>query len=150
MTVELTGFFPIPERADAALDKLDDAGFDISSASLVTGEDATTALHTRLASAQRGRAATGALVGGGIALLLSTLMFVPAMGSDGSYPWLVSLSLVAMSALLAAAIGGYYGMGVEKLTVLVGLSTSRERVGEAKRILHAAGARFLAVRAVNT
>ena len=42
MTVELTGFFPVPERADAALDKLNDAGFDISSASLVAGEDAKT------------------------------------------------------------------------------------------------------------
>ncbi|MEP7362720.1 MAG: hypothetical protein ABI972_05650 [Acidobacteriota bacterium] len=147
MTVELTGFFPIPERADAALGKLGDAGFDVDSASLVTGEDAKSALHRRLATARRGRAATGAMAGGGIAVLLSAVLFLPAIRLEGPYPWLILCSLTALSAMLAAGLGAFYGMGVEKHTVLIGLSMSRERVGEAKRILRAAGARFLAVRA---
>ncbi len=148
MNMEISGFFPVPERAGAALGKLGEAGFDTSAASMVTGEDAKSALHSRLASAKRGRAAAGALIGGGLAMLVSTAFFLPALGSEGSQPWMVSLSLAALTAILAAAIGGFYGMGVEKNTILVGLLISRDRVAEAKHILHAAGARFLSVRAV--
>ena len=147
--MELTGFFPVPERADNALDLLGEAGFNVSSASMVTGEDAKSALHKRLATAKRGRAALGAVICGGLTLAVSAAISLVAIGSDRSVPWLAGGSIAALSALLGAAIGGFYGMAVEKETVLVGLLISRERVGEAKRILHSAGARFLTVSAAN-
>jgi hypothetical protein len=59
-------------------------------------------------------------------------------------------SFVALSGLLGAAIGGYYGMGVEKESVLVGVMVPRERVDEAINTLRAAGGRFINIRPVTS
>ena len=141
--MELSGFFPIPERATAALDLLRKAGFDVEHASIVTGEDARSVLHKRLAAAKRGRAAAGALVCGGISLILAVILVAPA---QPPFPWFAVAAFVALSGLLGAAIGGYYGMGVEKESVLVGLVVPRERMDEALNILRAAGGRFINIR----
>jgi hypothetical protein len=145
--MELTGFFPVPERANAALDLLREAGFNVTSASIVTGEDAKSALHKRLAAAKRGRAAAGALACGSLSLILAVLLVAP---TQPPFPWIAVASFVALSGLLGAAIGGYYGMGVEKESVLVGVMVPRERVGEAINILRAAGGRFINIRPVTS
>lgn len=147
MIFEVSGFFPVPERATQAIELLNNKGFDTTSAALVTGEDARDALHRRLAAAKRGRAAAGAAVCGGIALLLGGLVFLPAPGAT-SYPWLLVGSMVALFALIGAAIGGYYGMAVERESVLVGLLVGSARIEEAKAVLRSAGARFLGVKRV--
>jgi len=146
MIFELSGFFPLPERANGALDALNRSGFDTSSASLVTGEDAYNLLHKRLAAAKRGRAAAGAAICGAIALVIGGIVFLPA-GTE-NYPWLLVASLVAVFAMIGAAIGGYYGMAVERESVLVGLLIGGNRLEEAKDILRAAGGRFVGVRAI--
>lgn len=141
--MELTGFFPVPERAASALERLRAARFDVSEAAIVTGEDAKSRLHKRLAAAKRGRAAAGAAAAGLLSLLLAIALIAPL---PEGIPWLAVLAFVGMAALLGAGIGGYYGMGVEKESVLVGLMVSKVRAGEAVRIVQAAGGRFIEVR----
>ncbi|MEP7367219.1 MAG: hypothetical protein ABI972_28490, partial [Acidobacteriota bacterium] len=94
--MELIAFFPMPERASAALDLLSQAGFDVNGASLVAGEDAKTALHKRLAAAKRGRAAAGALAAGALSLLLAAGLVLP---TPGPFPWLAVTSFVALAGL---------------------------------------------------
>lgn len=141
--MELTGFFPVPERAEYALERLRAARFDVSDAAIVTGEDAKSRLHQRLAAAKRGRAAAGAVAAGVLSLLLALAVVAPL---PENIPWLAFASFVGLAALLGAGIGGYYGMGVQKESVLMGLMVSKARAGEAIRIVHAAGGRFIEVR----
>ena len=141
--MELSSFFPVPERASEALDQLRQAGFDADSASLVTGEDARTVLHKRLAATRRGRAFAGAVAAGGLSILLAAVVVVPAAEP---FPWLLVASFVGLAALLGAAIGGYYGMGVEKESVLVGLVVPNHRMEEAVSILRHCGGRFILAR----
>jgi hypothetical protein len=141
--MELTGFFPVPDRAGLALDELRLAGFDVEQAAVVTGEDATSVLHKRLAAARRGRSAAGALAAGSLSLILALALSAPA---PAPVPWIFVASLVAISVLLGAAAGAYYGMGVEQESVLVGLVVPRERVEEAVRILRNMGGRFIQAR----
>jgi hypothetical protein len=51
-----------------------------------------------------------------------------------------------LAGILGAAVGGYYGMGVEKESVLVGLVVPNHRLDEAVQILRAAGGRFIQAR----
>ena len=142
MTMELSGFFPIPAEAHVALENLKAAEFDVDTAEIVTGEDARNKLHKRLAAARRGRAAAGALVSGMLSLILAAAVVAPA----ATFPWSFVLSFVILAGLIGAAIGGYYGMGVEQESILVGLAVPRNRIREAVRILRLAGGRLIMVR----
>lgn len=146
MMMELSCFFPVPERGKVALENLKAAGFDVHNANIVTGEDARNSLHARLAAARKGRAAAGAVVSG----VLSAILAVILMTSAAGFPWLFILSFIALSVVLGAAIGGYYGMGVEKESVLVGFLVPRDRIREAVGILRLAGGKLITAQPVHT